>query len=274
MRLKSRFLVLSDYCLFLLLLILLSSSCSSVKNITYFENVPDSVKYKNAFAVNQAAYSDPYIQPNDILQISVQTLDPQVNNLMGAAQTTSFSTQAVATGGGSGVVSGYLVDKNGFIELPLVGKLKVGGLTTSDARVAISKKASVYYKDPVVNVRFANFTITVLGEVNRPSQYVVPNEKVSVLDALGMAGDLTIYGKRENVLLIRDKNGIKEMVRFDLNNTALFSSPYFYLQQGDYLYVEPNKSKTATTDVAKTRTYSLLISGTAVMITLILRFIK
>jgi polysaccharide export outer membrane protein len=124
----------------------------------------------------------------------------------------------------------------------------------------------------VVSVRFANFNITVLGEVARPATYVVPNEKVSILDAIGMAGDLTIYGKRENVLLIRDSLGIKKMMRFDLNSTSTLLSPYFYLRQGDVVYVEPAKSKIAASDAVKTRNITLLGAGLSLLIVIFSRF--
>jgi len=147
----------------------------------------------------------------------------------------------------------------------------VQGKTTDSVREEIKTKAATYYKDPVVNVRFANFKITVLGEVNKPSTYVMPNEKVTLLDALGAAGDLTIYGKRENVLLIRDNNGKKEFVRLNLNQSNIFSSPYFYLHQGDVVYVEPNKSKVSSTDFAQVKRISILASVLSLLIVAVSR---
>jgi polysaccharide export outer membrane protein len=238
------------------------SSCSAPKNITYFKDVPDTVKRK---VVDIATYATPVIRPDDILEVTIQTIDPGATVLLNKENTTNWPLAGSSAGTGNNI-SGYLVDKDGYVLIPLVGKILVKDKTTSEVRDIVSKKAAEYFKDPVVNVRFANFKITVLGEVARPSTYVMPNEKVTLLDAIGAAGDLTIYGKRENILLIRDKNGKKEMIRFNLNKSDLFTSPYYYLQQGDVVYVEPNKTKVASTDMAKFRTASILISVVSVLV--------
>lgn len=258
--------------LLLLCLIVCASSCGTNKKITYFKNIPDSV-YKSARSLPSFAYIDPLIQPNDILQVSILTLDPQINTVLAAGNTTSFSVQPGSSNSpvAPSPISGLLVDNQGSIELPVVGKIKVAGLTTTTARDSIRNRVSQFYNSPVVNVRFANFSITVLGEVARPATYVVPNEKVSILDAIGMAGDLTIYGKRENVLLIRDSLGAKQYVRFDLNTADMFSSPYFYLKQGDMIYVEPGKSKIASTDAVKARNIGLIATGLSLLIVIFSR---
>jgi len=207
--------------------------------------MPDTAKYR---MVAMAAFNTPVIQPDDILQVSIQTLDPNATALLNQQNTANWSVSATSPSGstGAGVVAGYLVDKEGSVILPLIGKIVVKDKTTDQVRDAVRTKAAEFYKDPVVNVRFANFKITVLGEVTRPASYVMPNEKITLLDAIGAAGDLTIYGRRENILLIRDNNGKKEFIRFNLNDSKIFSSPYFYLRQGDVVYVEPNKSKVAS----------------------------
>ncbi|WP_291926804.1 polysaccharide biosynthesis/export family protein [Chitinophaga sp.] len=227
--------------------------------------------------VNLAAYSTPVIQPDDILQITVQTMDPTATAIMNqqnvpnvpATGSTSIPAPSAAVTGTN--VSGYLVDKAGTVSLPMIGKLEVKGKTTDVVRDEIQTKVAAFYKDPVVNVRFANFKITVLGEVARPSSYIMPNEKVTVLDALGVAGDLTIYGKRENVLLIRKKNDQQEFVRLNLNESRLFASPYYYLQQGDVIYVEPNKSKVTASDGARLRNITIASSVISVLIVLLTR---
>lgn len=244
-------------------------SCAAPKNITYFRDIPDTTKFK---IIDQTVYYTPLIQSDDILQVTIQTIDP--------ASTASFNQQNTASwpivSGGASTptgtgVSGYLVDREGYVVLPLVGKIAVKGKTTDMVRDDIRTKASEYFKDPVVNVRFANFKITVLGEVARPSTYIMPNEKVTLLDALGVAGDLTIYGKRENVMLIREKNNKKELIRLNLNNSDLFKSPYYYLQQGDVVYVEPNKSKIASTDVGKIRRITVIVSILSLVVVLATR---
>jgi polysaccharide biosynthesis/export protein len=255
-----------------LCMIIFASSCGTDKKITYFKNIPDTV-YNGARNIPSLGFSDPIIQPNDILQVSILTLDPQVNTVLTAGNTTSFAIQPGSSTSpvAPTPISGLLVDNQGTIELPVVGRIKVAGLTTSVAKDSIRSKVSLYYNSPVVNVRFANFSITILGEVARPASYVVPNEKVSILDAIGMAGDLTIFGKRENVLLIRDSLGQKQYVRFNLNSADMFSSPYFYLKQGDMIYVEPGKSKIASTDAVKTRNISLIATGISLLIVIFSR---
>jgi polysaccharide export outer membrane protein len=242
------------------------TACRSYKNVPYFYDVPDSI-YKNSSYVGVVAYTDPKIQPNDLLQVSVQTLDPSASAMSGASTTATYTVQAFSSGN-SGTISGFMVDKDGMIELPLVGKIPVAGKTTSEARELIRSRAAIYYKEPVVNVRFANFNISVLGEVSKPSQYVVPNEKVSILDAIAMAGDLTIYGRRDNVLLIRETDGAKQFTRFNLNSTDLFQSPNFYLRQGDVVYVQPSKARVAATDMQRIR--NLTIATTLINLAVIL----
>lgn len=234
-------------------------SCASQKNITYFRDVPDTVLNTT---IAQAIYKTPVIQADDILQVSIQTMDPNATLLLNQQQVMAPTQQQ----GPTTVISGYLVDKDGNIALPLIGKVNVKGKSTDAVRDDIQAKVAALYKDPVVNVRFANFKVTVLGEVTRPSTYVMPNEKVTLLDALGAAGDLTIYGKRENVLLIREGDGKKEMIRFNLNNSNLFSSPYYYLQQGDVIYVEPNKNKVASTDMQQVKRISIMASVLSLLI--------
>lgn len=245
------------------------TSCVSPKKISYFNYVPDSIN-NGAFPVQLAQYQDPKIQPNDILQISVQTIDPSATSMMG-------TQQAPATGGsavnGQSGVSGYMVDQDGYIELPLAGRIKVGDMTTTEARNAIAKKAEQYYKNPVVNVRFANFTITVLGQVSRPGQIIVPNEKITLLDAIGLAGDIPASGKKDNILLARDEPGGKKFVRLSLNDPQLFQSPYFYLRQHDVIYVGPTKNAAAATDVTSTRIVPYITAGVSV-ITLIITLVK
>ena len=247
--------------IFSILLMLFVSSCS-VKKIVYFNDLPiDTLQI-----LKQAApFSEPTIQSDDILSINIQTLDPTTS----AVVNQSIAVQAIgassATNVGSQLISGFLVDKDGYIQMSLIGKVNLKGLTTYEARNKITELAGQYYKNPNVQVRFANFKITVLGEVTRPATYTVPNEKVSVLDALGLAGDLTIYGKRENVLLVRELTGQKELVRLNLNDSEIFSSPYFYLKQNDVLYIEPGKAKAAANNSSRTQTLAMIGSFLSVL---------
>jgi polysaccharide export outer membrane protein len=151
-------------------------------------------------------------------------------------------------------LSGYLVNPDGTLELPLIGKVPVGGLTTAQVADRIREKLKEYLKEPTVNIRNQNFRVSVMGEVARPSLFTIPNEKITMLEALSLAGDITIYGRRDNVLLIREVNGLRTFTRIDLTNRDLFRSPYFYLRPNDVIYVEPGRARVASAD----RTYQLL----------------
>lgn len=221
-------------------LVIVSSSCNTAKRVPYFQDVPEDIKSTTAIAVKQAEFNAPQIQPDDILQVTIQTIDAK-------------STEFMATGERRDV-PGYRVDRAGNIEMPLLGKIKVEGLTLSQARVKIEEQAKKYYKDPVVMVSFSNFRITVLGEVLRPGTYTAQTEKVSLLDALAMAGDLAISGRRENVMLIREgSDGTKKITRFNLNSTETFNSPYYFMQTGDVIYVEPTVARARSGTIDQTR---------------------
>ncbi len=253
-----------------LIAIVFLTSCVSTKNVAYFQDI--SALGQSELA-NTAKFTDPVIQADDILSISIFTIDPTTNMVVNQAASQAISTNvgSVATLGATPPTAGFLVDKNGEIDLSVVGKVKVLGLTTFQARDLIKEKAAIVYTNPNVQVRFANFKVTILGEVNRPASYVIPNEKVSVLDALGLAGDLTIFGKRENVTLIRDNGGKKEFARLDLNSKEIFNSPYYYLKQNDVLYIEPNKGKAASLNQSRTQTFALVGSLASVLIVLFTR---
>jgi polysaccharide export outer membrane protein len=247
-------------------------ACGTNKRIVYFNDLQDSAKVKS---IVQQPYKEPQIQADDILSITIQTIDPSnsanINQVTAMPITGSSLTSSSSMGATGTQVNGFLVDKDGFVELPMLGKIKMVGLTTMQAREIVRQKAAIYFKEPTVQVRFANFKITVLGEVDKPGPYIIPNEKVSILDAIGLAGDLTVFGKRENVLLIRDNNGKKEFYRFNLNSTESLKSPAFYLQQNDIVYVEGNKAKAATLNAARTQTLTLIAAIIPVLVLFISR---
>ena len=159
-----------------------------------------------------------------------------------------------------------IVDKNGELELPLLGKFKAAGLTTDSLKYLIEQKTGEYYKTPAVIVRFANLRVNVLGEVLKPGIYILSNEKNTIFDALGMAGDLTIFAKRENILLIRDSSGFSTMQRFSLNNRNLLKQDYFYLKQNDVVYVEPSLTKAAALDTKRTQQIAIFASVLSLLI--------
>jgi polysaccharide export outer membrane protein len=218
---------------------ILFSSCANTKKIVYFNNVPDKT-----FTSGDTEKQIP-IRPNDILSIVISSANAEASvpfNLQN-----NFISRATTVTGSSVESGGYLVNTDGNIELPVLGQVKAAGFTKEQLRenitnLILSKKLLI---DPIVNIRFLNYEVTVLGEVNHPTVIPVPNEKISLLKAIGLAGDLTIYGKRDNVLLIREENGKKITRHIDLNSSDFFNSPYYYLQPNDVIYVEPNKQKAA-----------------------------
>ncbi|MBO9152054.1 polysaccharide biosynthesis/export family protein [Chitinophaga sp. GCM10012297] len=233
----------------------LFASCVNTKKAAYFNNLNDTT----LTAIK--ADLEPVIQKNDILQINVSAMNPQeamMYNLPntyspGAAASQLPGNIAVQPGTGN-PVAGYLVNQQGSIDFPVLGTINVEGLTKAALtdtirRQLVDRKLLV---DPVVSIRFLNYRVTVLGEVARPTVVNVSSEKISILEALGMAGDITIYGKKENVLLIREQDGTRTTRRLNLNDAATLSSPYFYLKPNDIVYVEPSKSKVATTGKANT----------------------
>lgn len=252
-------------CFSFIAFVYLLSSCTPYKNIPYFIDFPDTAQKTS---VKTVSFSSPVIKPDDLLSITIETVDADITRLLNSANTVA-QTSNLPPSANQQTIPGYLVDKNGEVELPFIGKIKLEGFTTIQARDTITAAISQYIRNPIVNIKFANFKVTVLGEVLKPSTYIMPTEKVTVFDALGQAGDLTIYGRRENVLVIRDTlNNQKNMVHLNLNSKNIMSSPYFYLQPNDVVYVEPNKAKAASTDAARNR----MITITASVISLLIVF--
>lgn len=245
-------------------------SCVTHKKVPYFKDLADaSAQLKS---IPTAVYAEPVIQIDDILSISIQTIDPQTslvtNQVAGSMPSIGTSSNNSI---GQQTISGFLVDKEGNVEISVVGKIKLEGLTITQARTAIRDKALKYYKDPSVTIRVANFRVTVLGEVAKPGTYTLAYEKVNILEVLGLVGDLTIYGKRENVMLIRDNKGKKEYVRLNLNDSQLFSSEYFFLKQNDVIYVEPNKAKIASNNTARIQAITLATAAISLLIVIFTR---
>ena len=216
------------------------SSCVSSKSVAYFPNIGNASISRSSIEVESI------IQKSDVLSIYVTSPNPEAtavfnnSNLPVITSTTGISTISQSIG--------YLVDNDGNIQFPILGITQAAGLTKKQLAQKISSTLveSRQLKDPIVTVRFLNYRVTVLGEVNRPTVVTVANEKISLLEALGLAGDLTIYGKRDNVLLIREEAGKTTTRRINLNSEELFNSPYYYLKTNDVIYVEPNKTKIAS----------------------------
>ena len=242
----------------------LITSCTSYKNVPYMQDID---------AVNRQAQEIPMydakIMPKDLLSITINTTDPQaaapfnltVQTPLNAAMTNITTTTQPS-------LQQYLVNNEGEIDFPVIGRIHVGGLTKNEAEDMIRVKLHSYLKEtPIVTVRMANYKISVLGEVARPGSFTVSNEKVNVLEALAMAGDMTVYGVRTNVKLIReDAVGKREIVELDLTKSDLVLSPYFYLKQNDIIYVTPNKTKAKNSDIGNSTT--LWFSATSILVSI------
>ncbi len=233
----------ANYGLICFAILILISSCSSPKrNLVYFSDLPKTTD----FSTPVKNYAAPKIQADDILSVSVSSLNAESNVLFNNVLLPATSNNTVIA---EQINEGYLVDKSGFINFPVIGKISLVGLTKEQATDKMTDLIKEHVKNPIVNIRFLNFKVTVIGEVTKPATFVVDTEKINVLEALGLAGDMTAFGKRENVLVIREKDGVRTTARIDLNKKDVLSSPYFYLQQNDIVYVEAeNKTKVAQTD--------------------------
>jgi polysaccharide export outer membrane protein len=246
---------------------LLFASCVNTRKTTYFNDIENGV-YKTSYNA-----PSPIIHKNDLLSIFVSSLNTDATLIFNAP---SLPTTTAASANGATVQSvGYLVNENGEIQFPVLGKIKAEGLTVKELndRLVDSLTIKKLLVEPLVTIRFLNFRVTVLGEVGNPTVITVPNEKISILEAIGLAGDLTIYGKRENVLLIREEEGKKIVRRIDLNNSATLTSAFYYLKSNDVVYVEPNRNKVASVSNFR-QLLPALIAALSVMVVVADRLIK
>lgn len=239
-------------------MIVVMGSCGSSKGVTYFTNI-DSV----SLAASRGLF-DAKIMPKDQLTILVKTYVPE------AAEPFNL-TYSAGSGSGGGSTLPYLVDNDGFINFPIVGKIHVAGLTKTECEDLIKSKIKPYLahtENPVVNVQMSSFHVTISGEVGSPGVIPVTGGKISIIEALAQAGDLTLYGKRDNILLLReDASGEKHHVRLNLNDAELINSPYYYLQQNDYIYVEPNSVKAKGSSIGSSTTIWFSLIGIATSLT-------
>ena len=251
-----------SYLFLSLISVLFMASCDSYKRVPYLQNSSDYA------AMEQVVESyEPRIQPNDLLSILITNPDNPTTslayNLVSPTDNSrNYSLQAQPT------LHNYLVSANGDVTIPNIGRVNIGGMTISEAEQCILDKVSgAFSSTPVVVVRFMDFKISVLGEVTAPGTFTIKNGKVTILEALALARDLTIYGQRDNVKVIReDVDGKKEIAELNLNDAAVLNSPYYYLQQNDIVYVTPNKSKAGNADIGSST--SLWFSGTSILISL------
>ena len=253
---------------FILLDVLFSGiSCVSAKKTVYFYNVKDTTFYQGG------GQSDAVIQENDILSISISSLNPEASAIFNTPN--NFVISSSTSPGSNTQSTGYLVNTDGNIQLPILGNIKAAGITKKQlkddiTKIILEKKLLI---DPIVNIRHLNFEVTVIGEVAHPTVITVPSEKISLIKAIGLAGDLTIYGKRENVLLIRDEDGKKKTRHINLNSPNFFNSPYYYLQPNDVVYVEPNKTKISQAGRTQ-QLVPILLSSLSIIVIVLDRLIR
>ncbi|WP_230470567.1 polysaccharide biosynthesis/export family protein [Flavobacterium cheongpyeongense] len=225
--------------------------------------------YQNIQGIDTSQNSASYevkIQPDDLLTIIVSAEDPEI--------AIPFNLTTVAVSGlgkpdlatGQQTIQSYLVDRNGNIEFPVLGKLQIGGLTRSEVMQLLKERIGVYIKNPIINLRIVNFKISLQGEVGIPGTYSVASERVTLIEALSMAKDLTIYGRRNNILVIREINGIKSYNRVDITKADFINSPFYYLAQNDVIYVEPNNVRVNASAVGPNT--SVIISAISILISL------
>lgn len=244
--------------LILPIFILFIVSCQSTpKNIAYFQDLDEKIVVANAD-------NNPLIRVGDQLLITVSSsssLDQELVaqfNLPLNSYLAPGSTEVNQVGN----LQTYFVNGEGYITYPVLGRLKLGGITKENAITFMTELISKYVNDAIVNIEILSFRVTVLGEVNRPGLVLARNERLTILEAIGAAGDLTVFGKRENVLLIRENNGVKEFFRFDLTKSDIFSSRYYYLQQDDVIVVESNDTRKRASKFGASENYSLSIYST------------
>ena len=238
------------------------AGCSSYKKVPYMQD-PETV---NAYGKKIPLY-DAKIMPKDLLSITVNTTDPLAaapfNLTVQSPLNTNVKEMYTTT---QPSLQQYLVNNQGEIDFPVLGKLKVGGMTKNEAESMIREKLQPYLKEtPIVTVRMANYKISVMGEVAKPGTFTITNEKVNIMEALAMAGDMTVYGQRDKVKLIReDAQGNRQVIPLNLNDADIIVSPYYYLQQNDVVYVTPNKTKAKNASISNSTTIWFSVVGTLV----------
>jgi polysaccharide export outer membrane protein len=240
---------------------ILLNSCASPEKIVYFQDSEGQV-------INDTLINfEPEIQFGDILAINVSAIEAEA-----AIPFNLYETPNISERFSNPKPLTYLVNIDGDIQFPVIGTLKVGGLTTKQIVDKLTKVLVDYIKNPIINIRLVNFKVSVLGEVKNPGTYIVENERISIIEAIGLAGDLTIHGKRKSVMLIREIEGKRTFVTIDLTQKALFNSPHYYLSQNDVVYVAPNKTKINASAVG-TNT-GVLVSSASILIALIALIIR
>lgn len=243
--------------LLVIFVIILGSSCGNIKNLQYVQGAFDTAK------LSKVQFADPIIQQGDLLGITLYSDDATATAAVMAqpqtVNTITGNTNNQANMSAAGTGTGYLVSESGDIQLYKIGTVKVAGLTKKQLADTLAQRYIILdlLKNPYVEIRFLNYRVTLVGEVSKPGTYNFPTEKISIFEAIGLAGDITVYGKRNNVLVIREANGVRQFARLDLSNPEVFASPYYYLQQNDMVIVDVAKNKSVINDQLTTRNITI-----------------
>lgn len=243
------------------------SACTSTKKIIYLQDVVPLKQQEIEQKYEVIIHSD------DLLAIMVNSRDPELALPFNMPM---VSYQLGSSSGGQQRVLGYLVDTNGDIDFPILGKLHVEGLTRMQLTELVKNKLieEDLIKDPIVTVQFLNFKVSVMGEVGRPGSFTISGDRITLLEALSMAGDLTIYGRRDRVAVIRENNGKRTILFHDLRSAEIFNSPCYYLQQNDIVYVEPNKAKSGQSGINQNNTIGVWVSVISLLTTIAVLIFK
>lgn len=238
---------------------LVCSSCISKKEVLYFQDI------EQLSELDQNVNYNTVIRPNDLLSITVSSQDPEsvamFNPVAGANGSSGTANESIGT---------YLVDSEGNIEFPYLGTVNIGNTTRNETVALLKDMISVYAKEAVVNLRILNFTVSVLGEVEKPGTFTISDERLTVLEALGLAGDMTIFGERKSVKVIREENGIKAYGELDFTSINIINSPFYYLQQNDVIMVSPNKAQIQSGAFNRNSTVFISIAGIIISVLTIL----
>ncbi|MDQ7960994.1 polysaccharide biosynthesis/export family protein [Flavobacterium lindanitolerans] len=243
----------------LLFLSLFIFSCASRKNVAYYQNIDQLPNLESS-----SSY-ETILQPDDLLMIVVMAENPEVAapfNLPSVIMqsTTELENQQMR-------MNSYLIDSKGFIQFPVLGSIQIGGLTRTQAIAKITNELEKYIKKPSINLRILNYKVTVQGEVTQPGIHNITSERITLTEALSMSGDLTVYGKRDNILVIREVDGKKQATRVDITKADFLNSPFYYLKQNDVVYVEPNKTKVNSSVVGPNT--AIVLSSISILVTII-----
>ena len=248
-------------------LVVMLSACDAQRRVLYLQDVESG---------SEIVLPDNYvirIKPLDQITIVVNSKNPELampfntstsyNSLNGVVTNTNANESSLQV---------FTVDSKGYISMPVIGDVKISGLTREEAEAKIEKMIvdGEYIADPKVNVRFANLTVSIIGEVTKPGRYNINKDQLTIFEALALAGDMTIYGNREDVAIIREKDGKSIVMKLDLRSQDIFSSPYFYIEQNDVIIVSPNKFKAATAEINQNRSFWISLASTGISLATLL----